>query len=123
MFTLSIVIFAIAALGGLSLAVLHFRAAGKALPPTGLALLHGLAALLAVIFLLIAIAATPDGFTPGFSSLAVVALSLFVLAALGGAYMFFGRHMRDLPLPTPVVLIHGTVAVAGFAVLLGFSFG
>lgn len=123
MFILSIVIFAVAALGGLILAVLHFRSAGKRPPPTALALLHGVVAVLAVICLLIAIAATPDGFTTGFSSLAVVALLLFVLAALGGAYLFFGRHLRGLPLPTPVVLIHGSVAVAGFAVLLAYAFG
>lgn len=123
MLTWSAVIFAIAALGGVTLAVLHFRAQGRSHPPTSLALIHGLVAAVAVIFLLIGIAATPDGFSAGLSSLAVVALLLFVLAALGGAYMFFGKHLRGEPLPNPVVVIHGLVAASALAVLLIHLFG
>lgn len=122
MFTLSAGLFAIAALGGLTLAVMHFRAQGKTHPPTSLAMLHGTLAAVAVIFLIIGIAAIPGGFSD-FSSLAVLALALFVLAALGGAYMFFGKHLRGEPLPTPVVLIHGLVAAAGFVLLLAYLFG
>jgi hypothetical protein len=118
MFTLSAVLFALAALGGVTLAVLHFRAHGKTHPPTSLAMLHGLVAALGVIFLIIGIAATADGFSAGFSSRAILALVLFVLAALGGAYMFFGRHLRGAPLPTPVVVIHALAALAGFVLLL-----
>jgi hypothetical protein len=117
-FTLSAVLFAIAALGGLTLAVLHFRAHGKTHPPTSLAMLHGLLAAIGVMFLIIGIAATASGFSAGLSSMAVLALVLFVLAALGGAYMFFGKHLRGEPLPTPVVIIHGLAAVSGFVLLL-----
>jgi hypothetical protein len=120
MFTLSLVIFAIAALGGVALAVLHFRAEGREHPPTALALLHGVVAVVAVLLLLIGIGATANGFAAGFSSLAIIALLLFALAALGGAYMFFGRHLRGEPLPTPVVVIHALVAVTGFVVLLAY---
>lgn len=123
MFVWALVIFAIAALGGVTLAVMHFRAGGKEPPPTALALLHGLVAAVAVIFLLIAIGATPEGFGAGFSSAAIVALLLFVLAALGGAYMFLGKHLRGEALPTPVVIVHGLVAVAGFLALLVYVLG
>jgi hypothetical protein len=54
--------------------------------------------------------------------MAVLALGLFVLAALGGAYMFFGKHLRGEPLPTPVVIVHGLAAVSGFVVLLIYLF-
>jgi hypothetical protein len=123
MFIVSAVLFAIAALGGLTLAVLHFRAHGKTHPPTSLAMLHGLLAAMGVIFLIIGIAATANGFSAGLSSMPVLALVLFVLAALGGAYMFFGKHLRGQPLPTPVVIIHGLAAFAGFVVLLIYLFG
>ena len=123
MFKFAAVLFAIAALGGLTLAVLHFRAHGKTHPPTSLAMLHGLLAVVAVIFLIIGIAATPNGFSAGFASMAVTSLGLFVLAALGGAYMFLGKHLRGEALPTPVVVIHGLAAVAGFVLLLIYLFG
>jgi hypothetical protein len=123
MFKFAAVLFAIVALGGLTLAILHFRAHGKTHPPTSLAMLHGLLAVVAVIFLIIGIAATPSGFSAGFASMAVTSLVLFVLAALGGAYMFLGKHLRGEPLPTPVVVIHGLAAVAGFVLLLIYLFG
>ena len=123
MFKIAAVLFAIAALGGLTLAVLHFRAQGKTHPPTSLAMLHGLLAVIAVICLIFGIAATPNGFSAGFASMAVTALGLFVLAALGGANMFLGKHLRGEALPTPVVVIHGLAAVAGFVLLLIYLFG
>ena len=122
MLTLSAILFGIAALGGITLAVLHFRAGGKTHPPTSIAMLHGTLAVVALIFLIVGIAATADGFSAGFSSLAVLALLLFVLAALGGAYMFFGKHLRGEALPSPVVVIHGLAAVAGFVLLLVYLF-
>ena len=123
MFTISAVLFAIAALGGLTLAALHFRAHGKTLPPTSLAMLHGLLAVAGVIFLIIGIAAAANGFSASLKSMPVLALVLFVLAALGGSYMFIGKHLRGQPLPTPVVIIHGLAAVAGLVVLLIFLIG
>ena len=86
MFTISAVLFAIAALGGLTLAALHFRAHGKTLPPTSLAMLHGLLAVAGVIFLIIGIAAAANGFSAGLKSMPVLALVLFVLAQAGSAY-------------------------------------
>ncbi|RDD61396.1 hypothetical protein [Ferruginivarius sediminum] len=118
----SVVIFAVAALGGLALAVMHFRSGGKERPSTGLAVVHGLAAALAVVLLIAGIANSAAGFSAGLSSLAVVALVLFVVAALGGAYLFLGKHLRGESLPSAVVVIHGGVAALAFVLLLVFVF-
>ena len=58
MLTLSAILFAIAALGGITLAVMHFRARGKTDPSTSLAMLHGTLAAVAAIFQTIGNAAT-----------------------------------------------------------------
>jgi hypothetical protein len=108
----SAILFAIAALGGATLAVMHFR--GRVPLPTPLALMHGLLAASALV-LLIAAALT----TPGFGGLGLVALAIFVLAALGGFYLF-AHQLRGKPLPSPVVLIHGGAAVVALLLLLGF---
>ena len=47
-----------------------------------------------------------------------VALGVFVLAALGGATIFVGFHLKERPLPIPLVIGHGLVAVTGFVLLL-----
>src|SRR6185503_359515 len=73
------VLLAIAAVGGLVMAGVAF--AGKAQPPTWLAMLHGLLAGAALTLLLFAYS------TVGLPALAGVALLLFLLAAAGGAYL------------------------------------
>ena len=108
------IVFAIAALGGATLATLHFR--GRMPLPMPLALLHGLLAATGLV-LLIAAALTQ----PGFGGLGLVALVIFVIAALGGFYLF-AHHLRGRPLPSPVVLIHGGAAVVAFLALLGYLF-
>lgn len=108
MLTWSILLFAIAAVGGLTLAILRFR--DRPLP-MGLALVHGLVAATAlVILLVVALGASGNGMTRG-------ALIAFVVAALGGFYLF-SFHVRGRKLPIPMVVIHGLVAVAGFVTLL-----
>jgi hypothetical protein len=114
MLTWAAIVFAIAALGGATLAVMHFR--GRTPLPMPLALLHGLLAASGLV-LLIAAALTQ----PGFGGLALVALVIFVIAALGGFYLF-AHHLRGKPLPSPVVVIHGGAAVVAFLLLLGFIF-
>jgi hypothetical protein len=108
------IVFAVAALGGVTLAVLHFR--GRTPPPTPLALLHGLLAATGLV-LLIAAALT----MPGFGGLALGSLVVFVVAALGGFYLF-SYHLRGKALPSPVVLIHGGAAVVGFLLLLAYLY-
>lgn len=116
MFLWSAILFALAALGGLTLAVLHFRGGGRERPPTALAVVHGLAAAAALVLLILGVLGAPAGT----SVLPGVALAIFVLAALGGAYLFLGKHLRGQALPSPVVIVHGLAAVAGFVVLLAF---
>jgi len=113
MLTWAAILFAVAALGGATLAIMHFR--GRT-PPMLLALLHGLLAASALA-LLIAAALT----TPGFGGLGLAALVIFVLAALGGFYLL-SHPLRGRPLPSPVVLIHGGAAVVAFLLLLGYLF-
>ncbi len=105
--TLPLVLFAVAALGGLTLAGLRF--ANRPLP-IPLALVHGLLAAAGLVTLILAVVnATAAG---GAST----ALLLFVLAALGGFFLF-AQHLKKRALPVPVVLLHGALAVAGFVVL------
>jgi hypothetical protein len=50
--------------------------------------------------------------------LAQGALGLFVLAALGGAGIFVGFHLRERPLPIPLVIGHGLIAATAYVLLL-----
>ena len=105
----------IAALGGVALAGLRF--ARNANPPPALAMLHGLLAGAALTLLLYAY------FTVGMPALACWGLLLFLLAAAGGAYLNLGFHMKGVPLPKGMVLGHGGLAVAGYALLALAVFG
>jgi hypothetical protein len=61
--------------------------------------------------------------TTGLPTLALVALVIFVLAALGGLAMFLLFHQAGKPLPIPLVLGHGSIAVTGYVLLLVSYFG
>jgi len=108
------VLLALAAVGGVSMAVMRFG--GKPQPPTWLAMLHGFLAAAAVTLLLYASA------TVGLSVVANGALALFLGAAAGGAYMNLEFHWKSLPLPKWLVLVHGAIAVAGYLLLLAAAF-
>lgn len=107
--TIALILFALAAAGGLVLALQRFS--GKPVPSLPLALMHGTAAASGLIALIVFVA---GGGGPGSVK---VALGLVVLAALGGSYLF-SRHLRNLALPIPLVIVHALVAVAGFLTLL-----
>lgn len=107
--TAAVVVFAIAAVGGLLLASLRIK--NKPLP-MGLALAHGAAA--AVGLVLLGLAAFAGGGGP---SQARVAFGLFVVAALGG-FALFSFHVRKQQLPLGVVVLHGLLAVVAFVILL-----
>jgi hypothetical protein len=114
MLPVSIILFAIAALGGATLAVM--RITNRPLP-LALALVHGAVAATALVLLIIAVATASAPAT-----LATVALVLFILAALGG-FVLFSFHLRTQPLPVPLVLGHGLLAVAAFLLLLFHAVG
>ena len=104
----ALLIFAIAALGGLILAA---NVLGGRLAPWALSIAHALLGatglvLLVVIFL--------QGAAP---ARVTAALGLLVLAALGGFYLA-SIHLRKKVAPKTVVFVHAGVAVAGFLTLL-----
>jgi hypothetical protein len=106
----AVIVFALAALGGLTLAAIRLR--GAPFPPMWLAHVHGLVAATGVA--LLAYAAS----TGGIPGLAQAALVVFILAALGGATLFIAFHRANKPLPIVLVLGHGLIAVTGYVLLL-----
>jgi hypothetical protein len=110
MINAAVIVLGLAALGGLTLAVIRLR--GMPLPPTWLAIVHGLVAATGLVLLIYDVANTEVG------EHIKLSLGILVLAALGGAGLFFGFHMRGRPLPIPFVLAHGLIAAAGYVVLL-----
>lgn len=108
MLKLSLLVFALSALGGLVLAIRHFGGKER---PWALSLLHGGLGAAGLVLLLVPVL---DGTAP---SLGRFAFGLFAAAALGG-FILFGFHLQGRKLPSPVVLIHGGAAVAAFVILL-----
>jgi hypothetical protein len=113
MYRLSILLFAVAAVAGLTMAVMHFR--GKTPPRAALAVLHGLFAASGLVVLLLALLKAGFGGTPG------IALGLFVVAALGG-FGLLSFHLKGRALPSGLVVGHALLAVAGFVVLVAAEF-
>ncbi len=109
MFTYAVLLIALAAVVGLYMAVQHFK--GRTPPKPGVAILHGLLAVSGVIVLLLGV------WEIGFGTAHTWALLLFGIAALGGLYLV-SHHMRQRPLPSGVIVIHGLVAAIAFLVLL-----
>src|SRR5215469_15233447 len=99
----ALVVFAIGALGGVVLATYVLR--GR-MAPWALSLLH--AGLGAIGLLLLIYAAV----TTGISHIALLALVILAIAALGGFYLA-SIHLRGKVAPKPVVFIHAGVAVVG----------
>ena len=113
MIQLSLLLFAVAAVAGLTMAVMHFR--GVSPPKVALAVLHGLFAASGLVLLLLALIKTGFGGRPG------IALGLLVTAALGG-FALLGSHAQNKRLPSALVVGHALLAVAGFLTLLAAEF-
>ena len=109
------IVLGLAALGGLLMA--GIRLSGTPRPPTWLALGHGAIAVTGLALLAYAAA------VPGIPTLAQIALGLFVLAALGGGTVFVLFHLKEKPLPIPLVLGHGLLAATALVLLLIATFG
>jgi hypothetical protein len=112
--TVPLVLFAIAALGGLVMATQRLRGAPQ--PTLAIALVHGALAAVALILLIVAVAST------AVPTLAKAALVLFIVAALGGFFLF-AQHMQKKALPIPVMIVHAGVAVIAFICLLVAAVG
>ena len=108
MLGVAVVLFALAALLGITLAAKHLK---KKDAPISLALVHGLAAAVGLVLLIIAVVHMSS------AGLAGVALAIFVIAALGG-FVLFAMHLTKKPLPPALIAVHELVAVAAFVVLL-----
>jgi hypothetical protein len=106
----ALIIFAIGALGGLTLAGVYVLQ-GK-LAPWTLSLLH---AALGAIGLLVLLYAALTSSIPG---AALTALVILAIPALGGLYMA-SIHLRGQVAPKSTVFIHAGVAVIGLLTLLG----
>lgn len=111
----AIVLFALAAAGGLVLA--GVRVFGGRNPPASLALLHGLLAGAGLTLLLFA------AFTAGLPTLALWGLVLLVLAACGGLVMNLHYAWNRNLIPPPLMYGHALIAVAGFILLVVDAFG
>ena len=107
--TIALVLFGLAAAGGLTLAFLRFKEKDLPFP---LALLHGAGAAAGIVALVLVV------MRAGAPSQARLALILFVVAALGGFTLFFAFYMRKKALPIAMVVGHGLIAIAAFVVLL-----
>jgi len=106
MIKVSLIFFAIAAFGGLTLLALRLK--NKTIP-MGLAILHGLFAATGLGILIIAALTAAAAVT--------LPIILFVVAVLGG-FLLFSFHVRGRQIPVPFALIHGAVAVVAFVILL-----
>lgn len=107
MLTNAIIVFAIAAVGGLVLAAHVLR--GKS-APWALSLLH---ALLGAAGLILLIALLVQG---NASQKVLIGFVLMLIAALGGFFLASFHVRKKLP-PKAMVAIHAGVAVAGFLTL------
>jgi hypothetical protein len=104
------IVLGLAAVGGATLAGIRLK--GAPFPPMWLALVHGVVAAVGLILLIYHAATT------GVPRFAQAAIGIFVLAAIGGATMFLGFHLKEKPLPIPFVIGHGLAAVTGYVLLL-----
>jgi hypothetical protein len=110
----AVLLFAIAAAGGLVMA--GIRAFGKRNPPVWLSMLHGFLA--AAGLTLVAYAAV----MVGVPSPAGWALLLLLAAAAGGVAMNLLWHWRQRPLPTGLIFGHAGLAIVGFVLLILAAF-
>lgn len=100
----SVILFAIAALGGLFLATRKER-------PLAVAIIHGLVAAAGLVCLIIAVVQGATGTLP------VTALILLVIAALGG-FALFAMDLRSKTLSKGLVVVHGLAAVVAEVLLI-----
>ena len=111
MLTVAIVLFALAAIGGITLLTFVLRTKQT---PRVLALIHGLFAAAALLLVIIFVA---SGVTPS----PVASMIIFIIAALGG-FTLFSIDLMKRKLPKWLAVLHGLIAVLGFILLLIFFF-
>ncbi len=105
---LPVILFAIAAAGGLALIYMKFS--GKVIPMP-LAIIHGVFAAAGIVALILNIVSSSA------NKLMNISLVLFVIVAIGG-FILFSFYVRNKELPDVLIAIHGSGAVISFALLL-----
>lgn len=103
-----LIIFAVAALGGLVLARMHLKDDDA---PLGLAAVHGLLGAAGLVLLVWFVLQNGAG------GMLWGSVILFVLAALGG-FVLITKHLRGESLSSGLIYTHGAAAVIGFVLLL-----
>lgn len=104
----ALIVLLVAILIGASLAMLHLRGTSPAIP---VALVHGVFAFIGIALV---IATFVQRELPGE---AMMALVLFLVAALLGS-MSFVMHVKEKPIPKPLILGHAGLALLAYVVLL-----
>lgn len=112
MLTVALVLFGLAALLGLTLAVAIFRQRETTKP---VAVIHGLVGASGLVFLVIHALSHPH------KSL-TLAIILLVIAALGGV-LLFANDLRKKPGPLFLVAIHALAAIAAVLLVATVAFG
>jgi hypothetical protein len=111
MLKIAVLVFAVAAVGGLIMATRIFQ--GKK-APWPLSIVHALLGATGLVLVLLNV-------INGTGSLLLAALIILAVAALGGFYLASFHAGGKLP-PKAIVVIHALVAVSGFLLLLGAVF-
>ena len=106
----SIGLFALAAMIGIYLLTLVLQ---KKETPKGVAIIHGLLAATALIFLIV--------HTVNTGADLVQVIVLFIIVALGGIVLFM-RDITGKSLPKALAIGHGLLAVTAFVFLLVYAF-
>jgi len=111
MIYLAIALFAVSAVLGLTILVkwLTKKDASK-----GVIYSHGIVAAVALVLLIVYAVQNPGNFPK-------ISIILFVVAALGGFYMFL-RDLKKKTSPMAIAFTHALLAVGGFVALLFFVF-
>jgi hypothetical protein len=105
---LPVILFAVAAVGGLTLIYLKFS---EQVIPMYLAVIHGLFAAGGLVALTLNVASSSA------NTLMNISLWLFVIVAVGG-FILFSFYLRKKELPDALIAAHGSGAVISFVLLL-----
>ncbi|MDN5205362.1 hypothetical protein QQ008_28515 [Fulvivirgaceae bacterium BMA10] len=112
MITISVILFALAAVFGLVILLKILK--GQETPKPAV-FIHGALAAIALVLLLIFTLNNP-------TNAPTLSLVLFIVAALGG-FVLFAIDLKTKNPPRGLALIHAGAAVVGFLLLLLFVFG
>lgn len=108
MISTALILFALAAIGGIGLTLLHIK---KDDAPLSVAAVHGILGAAGLVVLLWTVLQSGAG------SLVWGSVVLFLLAALGG-FVLITKHLRGESLTSTLMFTHGGAAVVAFVLLL-----